>query len=912
MSNYLIAIASGCLQKTGGAFTLTVETDFGATYGLKSAYYKSRGTNPASAGQIRLANAETIKWRNAANSADLGLAVSAANALQFDGTSLTLSGAIVNADISASAAIAYSKLAALTASRALVSDGYGVVSVSAVTSAELGYVSGVTSAIQTQINTKAPSASPTFSGTVTTPLTASRAVVTGAASELAASTTTAAELGYVNGVTSAIQTQLDAKAGLASPSFTTPTLGVATATSLAMGEALAASSLLDVASTTKGFLEPRMTQAQRDAISSPATGLQVYNTDTNKLNFYNGTSWSEVGSGSSGVNYITATDGSVIGDWVTYDDGASATPVDGTGGTPGVTYAVSTDSSMRGATNFLFTHDAADRQGEGFSTAFTIDPSDKGKVLQINLEYLIASGTFADDGLDCWVYDVTNSRLIQPAPTHFKNSSLIEKFACEFQSSIDSASYRLIFHVTTATATAYTIRFDTFSVGPQAKLYGSPITDWVSFTPTGGWTTNTTYTGRCRRVGDSMEVVGYVSLAGAPNSANLTINIPGGYTIDTSKLSAGTPADNNTVFGQAVMRDAGTAVYVGSVHYENTTRVGIKSLPSDIAYLKWTVVDATTPFTFGASDDVGFKFSVPILGWSSSVVMSNDAATNVVAARYTRSATASQSVTMTVLDYNTKVYDTHGAVTTGASWKFTAPVLGYYRVTAAYSTSSANVFIYYLQMFKNGVVVSGTSQTRQSINGAPESPQLVDTILLNAGDYIDFRQGVNTGTDTIGADGGLVYVNIERISGPAQIAASNTVGARFTTAAGQSIDNAVDEIVDFVTVDFDYTGAVTVGASWKFTAQSAGLFNVLVTVGFTANATGIRQIAIFKNGSAVSILGYEAGNASVTSLVSGHTHIKLVAGDYIDIRAYQNSGAGLALINSALYNHISIIRVGNY
>ena len=65
---------------------------------------------------------------------------------------------IVNADISNSAAIDFSKMAALTASRALVSDGSGVVSVSSVTSAELGYLSGVTSAIQTQLDNKATKA----------------------------------------------------------------------------------------------------------------------------------------------------------------------------------------------------------------------------------------------------------------------------------------------------------------------------------------------------------------------------------------------------------------------------------------------------------------------------------------------------------------------------------------------------------------------------------------------------------------------------------------------------------------------------------------------------------------------------------------------------------------------------------
>ena len=61
-----------------------------------------------------------------------------------------------------------------------------------------------------------------------------------------------------------------------------------------------ASSLLDLTSTTQGFLPPRMTETQRDAIASPATGLVVYNTDTNALNYYDGDSWEAVGTGAGG------------------------------------------------------------------------------------------------------------------------------------------------------------------------------------------------------------------------------------------------------------------------------------------------------------------------------------------------------------------------------------------------------------------------------------------------------------------------------------------------------------------------------------------------------------------------------------------------------------------------------------
>lgn len=55
-----------------------------------------------------------------------------------------------------------------------------------------------------------------------------------------------------------------------------------------------ANAILDVASTTKAFMPPRMTEAQRDTIASPTAGMVVYNTGTNVLNFHNGTAWGAV------------------------------------------------------------------------------------------------------------------------------------------------------------------------------------------------------------------------------------------------------------------------------------------------------------------------------------------------------------------------------------------------------------------------------------------------------------------------------------------------------------------------------------------------------------------------------------------------------------------------------------------
>lgn len=159
-------------------------------------YTSTLSASPASAGIFRLSNNETTCWRNAADSADICLKVDASNEFNFgssggltqaelgylaDGinsseitddsivnadvnssaaiaySKLNLSGSITNSDINGSAAITVSKLAALTASRALETNGGGQIQASAVTATELNYLDGVTSAIQTQLDGKAPS-----------------------------------------------------------------------------------------------------------------------------------------------------------------------------------------------------------------------------------------------------------------------------------------------------------------------------------------------------------------------------------------------------------------------------------------------------------------------------------------------------------------------------------------------------------------------------------------------------------------------------------------------------------------------------------------------------------------------------------------------------------------------------------
>lgn len=181
VTNWAIAVSSQLLQRTGGSFSLTAEVDFGSTFATKQAYLKSKSANIASTGFARLARTDAVSWRNVANDANLPLTVDGSDRLTFNGLVLSTSAGgvlgptaggtgissyttgdtlyssstdvlaklaigtanyvytsngtipawalLVNANIDASAAIAFSKMAALTASKLLESSAGGVVTV---------------------------------------------------------------------------------------------------------------------------------------------------------------------------------------------------------------------------------------------------------------------------------------------------------------------------------------------------------------------------------------------------------------------------------------------------------------------------------------------------------------------------------------------------------------------------------------------------------------------------------------------------------------------------------------------------------------------------------------------------------------------------------------------------------------
>lgn len=144
------------------------------------------------------------------------------------------------------------------------------------------------------------------------------------------------------------------------------------------------------------------------------------------------------------------------------------------------------------------------------------------------------------------------------------------------------------------------------------------------------------------------------------------------------------------------------------------------------------------------------------------------------------------------------------------------------------------------------------------------------------------------------------------------------IGARYATDAGQSIPNNTlpPTIINFEDESYDPLDLVTTGVAWAFTCPVAGYYQVAAAVLFASTAAWALGEAsvlyVYRDGSEHSRLAYRDtyGGASQLAHLAGVDVVACDAGDTLDVRVYQNSGGALGLFANALYNHVSIYRVG--
>lgn len=643
------------------------------------------------------------------------------------------------------------------------------------------------------------------------------------------------------------------------------------------------------------------------------------------------------GGGSGGINYITNTDieANATG-WNTYADAAGTTPVDGTGGSPSVTVARTTSSPLRSTAMLVITKGATNRQGDGVSYDFTIDAADKAKVLSVTFDYnfssAFASGSSSD--IQVWVYDVTNAVLIPVSPYTIQGATGYNwNFKGVFQTASNSTSYRLILHVATTNASAWTFNLDNIFVGPQSVSYGPPVTDWTAYTPT--WSAsgtavslgNGTVTGFYRRVGDSIEMMIHL-LAGSTTTGGTgdwKFSLPPGLTADTTKLPTNATPYNG-VIGEFEYFDNGTGNYPGFAIIDTGSPTVVKACVwANSATISMAGLCGTgSPATIANGDAMRIHCVLPVLGFSSTVLMSNDTDTRVVSCSMENTAgTSITGGTNTAIPYATKIFDTHSGFS-GST--YTVPVAGYYNVasfvqTQAVSWTAGDVIV--LDVYKNGSYYTRLNLYRMTVT-ISQAIGIAGSALVqvNAGDTLDVRFGPDR-TTTLNNS----RIFISRQTGPSAIAATESVTARYTSDAGNSITNNTNTWLDFEDKEYDSHGACSVGGgsktatnsgAWKFTSPIAAVYRVAALIRYTAWTLANDKtfiLYLYKNGARHSVLDIHviegtAGGVSDTTCVHGATDVKLVPGDIIEIVAYQDSGGTRTVTaGDAAYAWVSVSKV---
>lgn len=820
--------------------------------------------------------------------------------INADGTGNSITN-IENADIKSAAGITFDKLAATTAQRAVITDTNGfIAAASTIETSELAFLNNVSSSLcgvsQTCSMTNKTISS---SGTVST-----AGVLRMANNE---------SIGWRNNTNSSNITITVDSSNIFQFNRDITTSGKISATTYNLDGG--------TAGNTNRIILPSDTTANLDSLTDTA-GLIAFDSSQSRPVFNNGSSWTIIGGGnSSGINYILNPDAETgTTGWTGGTDAAASIPTDLTGGTDGGRWTRSTSSPLRGTGSFLFTHPASNIQGEFVSFPFTIDSADQGKVLNITFDYTLVSGTFvstsSSSDLIVYIFDVTNSVLIQPANIYIQGvtAGVMDKHIATFQSSSNSTSYRFGIFAASTNTSSFVMKFDNFSIGPQTINYGPAVTEWVSETCSSSWVTNTTVTCKTRRVGDSLEVQAKVLTSGDPTSTTLTIGLPSGKSIDTNKVvDTGLFIPESSV----TIRDSGTENYDGKVVYNDSTSVAVYKDDGDGTI---SVVNATSPFTFGANDNVEVSFKVPIAGWGGTVQMSESSDTRVVAANVYLSANQSIGTTSsTKVTFDTVQKDSHGLFQL-ANNRIIITTPGTYRLDLLLSyTNVVDASHVHALIYKTGNIVA--RGTNNSSSGTTDFGAFATTTVdLVAGDYIEgFTSASSDSSYTVLGNTEHSRLTVSRISGNQTIAASETVSMSYETNTAQTLEAAGGgEIIIYEDKIWDSHGIYN-PATGVATIPQAGVYNVICRIGID-NATWTQgddsylTIRVDSTEKKTGFYRFESTTgASYNNFLDVTGDVRVLAGQTIDCFSDHNrTGGDVALNTAPTFNYISIRRVANY
>lgn len=512
---------------------------------------------------------------------------------------------------------------------------------------------------------------------------------------------------------------------------------------------------------------------------------------------YNNGSWGPLGGGGI-INYNTnPTIGSTVG-YNLYNNGPVHNPTTGTGGVvTNLTFTSTNVSPLVGHTMGILSKGAANSQGEGLSYDFTIDPAFAPGIINISFQYQasanfqLSSGAFGSDSdLEIWIYDITNAVLIPVTPYVLTSGvAAPATFSGFFQTNLNSSNYRLIWHIATTNALAWTFNlanvvispnsFSTVAAAPQVSVIYTSTTSQAS----GFFNFET-------KVEDTSAAVSNPATAWT-----FTAPVPGLYDI-VSEVGIATITNPEITIG---IYKNGSLTYEDYFSYAPTTTLNTSTeISAKVRLAAGDTIQIRADFGGGASSSLAGS---PESTFVMVTLLQQDFVSNgngpVVKARLEYSTTMPGSGS--AIFYDTVVEDNYNAYNAGtATW--TCPVAGTYILCAAASVAqtpghSANA---YIGIYINGVQVSAGSTDQATVIGSGTTilTQAANAYIhtnLAAGDTV---QVVWNGTSSVPTYLGTVgnFLDIIQVNPPAlqqvpagqvsRIVKSNSTGPSFGLSVG--------------------------------------------------------------------------------------------------------------------------------
>lgn len=630
------------------------------------------------------------------------------------------------------------------------------------------------------------------------------------------------------------------------------------------------------------------------------------------------TSWVKVGSGANtDVIYIDDNFQSGVSSWVTYADAAGTVPVDGIGGSPNITFASSTSTPLRGTAEGLLTKDAANRQGQGISRAFTIDAADRAKLLTIKFDYA-TSTNFVDNDIRVYIYDVTNAAIIRVVPEDIKATSLSGTFLGTFQTASNSSSYRVILHIASTNASAYTLEVDNFSIRPVNSANSSIVSTQVSRSTSQSIANSTDTTIIFdAKTHDTTNM--YNTSTGA-----FTIPESGYYSIDVAIEFASTSGSGyRQVYIGTVANSATGTIYADTYSPGAASGVGTRCIINCVQYIpKGTVLYVNTFQNSGGALNINGGGISPTLGRTSaaftkipSPVNSDFSSGNLIAFRGTNSAGTTLAANTDVLIPFTTEYDSTGSwsadtYTVPESGKFA--VMAATRLTAPSTTiSGANGNNIQMLLFKNNILNSTLAYTPISTTSSVTYGLSGSTVLdLVKGDTLRIYVRQDTGASrTLTASSTVNHLSIFKVP---TVGASGNAGEKVimqaTQNSGQTINTTRTKVVYNTLVNDTHAAYNT--STGNFTAPVSGYYHINASVYWQSRTYTNNENYLMIN--LTNSVGNEikaqqmfmaTGTNSVNQNISAD--IYLAKGEIVNIVGI-SQGSSNSLVPNGVYNWLSI------